>query len=157
MPPMDTMDVDRPTMDVDQLALEAAQLLVAKIDLECGVGEYFPFGIEGLKLLYAWYDTEKPLYDAKDTPDYSAKKQEYDKLLHELEAFKDNVYTAFLLVHHELCTSKCVIAGHSECVEFRPRRNRICTHSVAAQQMNEAEFDIARIQKRFARSCLKIR
>ena len=142
---------------METMDLEAAQLLVAKVDLECGVGEYFPFGIEGLRILYAWYDTEKPLYDAKDTPDYSAKKQEYDKLLHELEAFKDKVYTAFLLVHHELCTSKCVIAGHSECVEFRPRRNRICTHSVAAQQMNEAEFDIAHIQKRFARSCLKIR
>ena len=152
---MDTMDVggeEEADSGGGEHALEAAKLLVAKIDLEASK-DFFPFGIEGLKLLYAWYDTEKPLYDAKDTPDYSAKKQEYDKLLHELEAFKDNVYKAFLLVHHELCTSKCVIAGHLECVEFRPRRNRICTHSVAAQQMNEAETDIANLRKRVHKFC----
>jgi len=211
------------TMDVDRLALEAAQLFIAKIDLESGVGEYalgaakllvakidleastdyFPFGKEGRKLLYAWYDTEKPLYDAKDKHDtvvkfsaryvikaqqllakrpsleaweslkskkrhdkmrikrldldYSAKVQTYYKLLHEVEAFKEHVYAAFSLVHHELCTSQCVIAGHSEYVKFRPHRNIICKHSVAAQQMHEAETDIALLRKRIDKILKKIR
>jgi len=83
--------------------------------------------------------------------DYSGKVKTYYKLLHEVEAFKEHVYAAFSLVHHELCTSQCVIAGHSEYVKFRPHRNLICKHSVAAQQMHEAETDIALLRKRIDR------
>ena len=210
-------------MDVDRLALEAAQLFITEIDLESGVEEYaleaakllvakidleastdyFPFGKEGRKLLYAWYDTEKPLYDAKEKHDtvvkfsaryvikaqqllakrpsleaweslksrkrhdkmrikrlvldYSAKVKTYYKLLHEVEAFKEHVYAAFSLVQHELCTSQCVIAGHGYDDEYRPDRNLICKHSVAAQQMHEAETDIALLRKRIDKFLKKIR
>ena len=196
---MDTMDVggeEEADSGVGEHALEAAKLLVAKIDLEASK-DFFPFGMEGLALLHQWYDSEIDVYDSKkkhDTTkrnsaryvikarkllversslvelrslnckmkydkikikrlalDYSAKVKTYYKLLHEVEAFKEHVYAAFSLVRHELCTSQCVIAGHSEYVKFRPDRNLICKHSVAAQQMHEAETDIALLRKRIDR------
>ena len=88
---------------------------------------------------------------------YVAKKQVYYKKLHEVEAFKKHVYEAFSLVHREVCTSECVVGGYSYELEYQPHISIVCTHSLAAQQMHEAEFDIANIKKCFARSCIKIR
>ena len=185
---------------VEAYRLGAAKLLVAKIDLEAST-DYFPFGLEGLALLYKWYDSELEVYNAMKKHDttkrksvryvikarkllvkrwslvgcrslkskrryekikikqlagnYFAKKQKYYKLLHEVVAFKEHVYEAFLLVNQKLCNSDCVIAGHSEYVEYRPHSNLICTHSLAAQQMNEAETDIANVRKHFDIVCLK--
>ena len=197
---MDVGGEEEADSGVGEHALEAAKLLVAKIDLEAST-DYCPFGLEGLALLYKWYDSELDVYNAMkkhDTTkrksvryvikarkllvkrwslvgwrslksrkrhdkikikrlalDYSGKVKTYYKLLHEVEAFKEHVYAAFSLVHHELCTSQCVIAGHSHYVKFRPHRNLICKHSVAAQQMHEAETDIANNRKHFDIVCLK--
>ena len=200
---MDTMDVggeEEADSEVGEHALEAAKLLVAKIDLEASK-DFFPFGKEGLALLHQWYDSEIDVYDSKKKHDttkrnsaryvikarkllvkrwslvgcrslkskrryekikikqlagnYFAKKQKYYKLLHEVVAFKEHVYEAFLLVNQKLCNSDCVIAGHSEYVEYQPHSNLICTHSLAAQQMNEAETDIANVRKHFDIVCLK--